>query len=118
KHLMASSNYPNLTVFRNAGLRSYAHHIVNTMAPGAVRIDQHRRRSIIWVAGFEIGCAYSSGVPTKPVNGIVLVLSSDPVRAHVFPVDTADLVNGQCVRCGGAVITAGARLVPDSTYRV
>ena len=118
KHTMVSSSYPFLTVFKDAGLARYAHYIVNTRAAGVVQIVSTYRRNIIWLAGFEIGYAFSSGVLVKPVRGITLVLSSDPYRAHVFPSDMVDLATATCARCRGLVVISAKYLAPASEYRV
>ncbi len=104
-----SSKY--VTVFNSTNLEDYAFYVVSTTAAGAVQIDSRHRRNIMWVFGRETGYAYYEGGLQQPVEGMTLVLSSDPAMAHIYPSDTAELRATTCARCGSPAITSGKYLL-------
>jgi hypothetical protein len=106
-----------VSVFSSTDLQTYADYVVNTSAAGVVQIDAKGRRNIIWLFGKNTGYTYQHGAIRNPTDGMKLVLSSDPVKAHLMPCATSSLTIARCIKCDGPVLTP-ALGVPPLNYSV
>jgi len=105
KHITESTGYSVQSIFTSTEALDYADHIVNSQDPGVVEIDGLGRRDIIWFADRKIRRTFRYGDPDGgPLRGVVLVLSSDPGRAHKFPFDLRSLTRVPCGKCGKLVL--------------
>jgi len=91
------------SVFNSTSSGPYADYIVNAGASGAVELDDHGRRNIVWLAGQPTGFDYRSGVLIGPTDGVKVVLSSEETKVHAFPVDVAALTTKLCESCGSPI---------------
>ncbi len=104
KHTLPPS-HPFASVFNSTSTGDYAGYVVNTAASGAVEIDGHGRRNIIWIAGRPTGFSLQNGALVGPTDGVKLVLSSEATRVHAFPVSSTSLATSACASCGGLIST-------------
>ena len=113
---LPTSSSKLISVFQSTNLSEYAEYVVSTAAAGAVEVDSRGRRNVIWVFGREIGYTFRGGVIQHPDDGMMLALSSDPLKAHLIPSNSADLQKATCSKCGGPAITPTAGLPPINYF--
>src|SRR5262245_4126882 len=104
KHTVPLS-HPFASVFNSTSTGDYANYVVDAGASGAVELDAHGRRNIVWIAGRQTGFDFHNGVLVGPMDGVKIVLSSEATRVHAFPVSSTSLATHSCASCGGLVST-------------
>jgi hypothetical protein len=97
--------HPSASVFNSTSTGVYANYILDTAASGAVEIDAHGRRNIVWIAGRENGFSFRGGTLVGPTDGVKVVLSSEATLVHAFPISSTSLATHTCAWCGGLVST-------------
>ena len=102
------------TFFSNPSTSEYETHVVDAINSGAVKIHG-KRRNFIFAAGRQTGWSCTYGVFAGPTDGVLVVLTSEPMHIHAFPVATT--TSGACADCGRPVPT-DIDLIPPSGVTV
>jgi hypothetical protein len=118
KHMTTPSTSSRfVTVFDSTDLGEYREYIVSAKAAGVVEIDEKDQRNILWVCWRKIGYAFAAnGVLEGPVDGLAIVLSSNPAKVHLFPRRTEEFVGATCTSCKGPAITSAAATILDTPH--
>ncbi|MRS03663.1 hypothetical protein EG832_10660 [bacterium] len=105
KHTVPSTNHTIQSIIDNASTSLYRHYIVNAKAAGAVEIDDHGRKNIIYVASSGgIGCTFENGNFVRANNMIKVVIPSDPNKIHAFTDSSTNYSTAICLNCGKQVV--------------
>ncbi len=105
KHHTPSPIYEINSVFDNNSTGEYEKYVVDAINSGSVEIDDQNRKNIVYVAGRKVGDMFKNGVFQYPVDGIKVVCSTNPLRAHSFPLGSTTLSTAFCKHCGIPVTT-------------
>lgn len=105
KHSVPSQFHGVVSVFESTSTGRYEKYIVDTVASGAVEVDDQNRRNFIWLAGERTGFRYEHGILQGPQDGVKVVLSSESGEIHAFPVQASALASERCARCGRLIAT-------------
>jgi hypothetical protein len=95
--------HEHVSIFNSTSASDYAGWLVKAGESGAVEFDAQGRRNIIVIASAPTGMTYRQGVPIKVTDSVKVVLSSNPLAVHAFPIDAANLVTRPCTRCNESV---------------
>jgi hypothetical protein len=109
-----STSQPLLSLFANPATSQYKDYIVTALNAGAVRIDDKGRKNFIYAAGRRTGFSYEYSVPVKPVDGILVVLTSLSAKIHGFPTATSSLRTERCFDCEQLVLADHDLIFPPS----
>jgi hypothetical protein len=71
---------------------------------GLFEIDDRGRKNIILVAGSMVGAAYRNGSFEAPEDAVKIVLSSDPLLTHAYPINSTHLSSVACENCSKLII--------------
>ena len=104
KHTIPSTQYSLVSIFTDPSTLRYQEYIVNGFASGSSEIDDLGRGEIILVAGSLVGASYKHGNFVAPRDAVKIVLSSDPVHLHAFPIDSTYLSSTACENCQKPII--------------
>jgi hypothetical protein len=104
KHTIPSTIHNFASIFTDPSTLTYQGYVVNAHASGSYEIDDSGRGNIILVAGPSVGAAYNKGTFVAPQDAVRIVLSSDPLRLHAFPVYSTNLSSVACENCSNPII--------------
>ena len=103
KHTTTTTAYNFNTVFTGPSSYTYSNFIVSAVSSGHVEVDDQNRINVVWVASTPTGIAMRNGSFVGPTDAVKVVLHSNALKIHGFPISVASLNVGFCQVCGRAV---------------
>lgn len=106
--IVASSEITSL--LENATTSRYRDFVVSAAASGLVRIENNgRRRGLVIVAGRGAGYTWKGKEVIGPSDGMVLVLSSNPLTVDAYPMRLDAIRRADCEWCGEPLVDVPQR---------
>ena len=103
KHTAPAAAYQLNSVFDDPTYKSYGDYVVSTAASGALQIDDHGRKNLVWFAGRRTGAEYCSGVFAAPTEGVKVVLPENDTKLHAYPIAASPHSCAICPSCGTTI---------------
>ena len=104
KHTIPDSRFPVQSVFETPSTQVYRTYALETLAAGAVEIDDAGRKNVVWVAGRQTGFRFEYGQLVQPTDAVKVLLSSNSTLLHAHPDNSTSFGAAVCARCGVQIV--------------
>jgi len=105
KHTVPNPVFRLASVFKDPTIKTYQNWVVNSVASGCVTFDSAGRHAYVFVAGREVGVTYKHGSFHTVGDAVKVVLPTDPLKVHAYPMSSHVIVATVCSGCGAPLPT-------------